>query len=264
MQVGFTFDQDDYGFVRDHCPEDHPVIPFVSAVDTFYTVLQKHVGPCVVQDIRLVKGIILPDFKTFEMRVEIDEDKQTIQLIGENNIVHYKASYVLEVISEKTGIHLPVANSWILASARMTASEPSIKELRGDYDFLFHGPMLHSIVSIQAEAPDKEASGVLKTAIGMGWKKTDWFFDPFACDGALQMGCQLAFMAKQKASLPSKIKQAIFYQKPKNTEISVHLVFQKMSGLHYVFDAHLFDSAHAPVCSLEGVESYFRLFKMVQ
>ena len=78
------------------------------------------------------------------------------------------------------------------------------------------------------------------------------------------MGCQLAFMTKQKASLPSKIKKAVFYQKPANSEVSVHLIFQKMSSLHYVFDAHLFDQNDMPICSLEGVESYFRLFKQVQ
>lgn len=246
MRVSFTFNQDDYAFVRDHCPEDDPVVPFVSVVDTFYTVLQEHVGPCVLQDIRLVKGIVLPDFKTWEVQIEIDENKKTIQLIGENGVVHYRALYsVIPVKPEDFRLE----------------SQAESHSIKGDYEFLFHGPMLHSIVSIQTDAPAKKATGVLRTATGMNWSKTDWFFDPFACDGALQMGCQLAFMAKQKASLPSKIRQAIFYKKPKNTEVVVHLVFQKMSGLHYVFDAYLFDKDQAPICSLEGVESYFRIFK---
>jgi hypothetical protein len=250
MQIEFIFNQDDYGFVRDHCPEDHPVIPFVSAVDVFYTTLQKHMGPCVLQDIRLVKGIILPDFKTFSVMIHIDEDSKTIQMTGENGVVHYKAAY--SVIPE-------------VRTAVYPGSQPtSHTKLKGDYEFLFHGPMLHSIVSIQTDAPDKEATGVLRTAMDMSWQKTDWFFDPFACDGALQMGCQLAFMTKQKASLPSKIKAAIFYKKPTDAEVFVHLVFLKMSGLQYVFDAHLFDKDQAPLCSLEGVESYFRLFKPVQ
>lgn len=248
MHVKFTFDQNDYAFVKDHCPEDHPVVPFVSAVNAFYTVLQEYIGPCVLQDIRLIKGIILPDFKTFEMLVEIDKDKKTIQLISENGTVHYKA--VFENRHEASG-----------NSPEQTSGMTNL--IRGDYNFLFHGPMLHSIVSIHADAPDKEATGVLKTATGMNWPKASWFFDPFACDGALQMGCQLAFMAKQKASLPSKIRQAIFYQKPPSAEVLVHLVFQKMSSLQYIFDAHLFDKNHMPICSLEGVESYFRLFKSV-
>lgn len=249
MQIEFIFNQDDYAFVRDHCPEDQPVIPFVSAVDAFYTALQKHIGPCVLQDVRLVKGIILPNFKTFRVVIHIDEDNKTIQMIGENEVVHYRAGYKCDFLDPGS------------ATSDLVRDNRSV--LKGDYEFLFHGPMLHSIVSIQTDAPDKEATGVLKTATGMGWLKTDWFFDPFACDGALQMGCQLAFMAKQKASLPSKIKTAIFYKKPTDAEVLVHLVFQKMSGLHYVFDAHLFDSSHDTICSLEGVESYFRLFKPV-
>mgnify|MGYP001569958550 CR=1 FL=1 len=318
MQITFTFDQNDYAFVQDHCPEDYPVLPFVSAVDTFYTVLQEHVGPCVLEDVRLVKGIILPDFKTFEMMVEIDEDKKTIQLIGEDSVVHYKAIY------EQTSVFPDVTGSQaqplepVSAGTQKKELDPgsaAIKDndlvredrsttLMGDYEFLFHGPMLQSIVSIQTDTPDKEAIGLLKTAKGMEWSKTDWFFDPFACDGALQMGCQLAFMSKQKASLPSKIKRAVFYKQAndsasgfpgvtdssalrvepvstgiqnvaldpgsaayglvretRSTEVLVHLIFQKMSGLQYIFDAHLFDNKHAPICSLEGVESYFRLFK---
>lgn len=249
MQIEFTFYQDDYDFVQDHCPEDHPVIPFVSAVDAFYTTLQKHVGPCVLHDIRLVKGIILPDFKTFSLMIHIDEDSKTVQMIGENGVVHYKAAYKCDFLDP--------------GSAAFGLVREDRSALKGDYEFLFHGPMLRSIVSIQTDAPDKKAIGVLKTATGMGWDKTDWFFDPFACDGALQIGCQLAFMTKQKASLPSKIRQATFYRKPTDAEVLVYLVFQKMSGLQYVFDAHLFDKNQTRLCSLEGVESYFRLFKAV-
>lgn len=283
MKITFTFDQNDYAFVRDHCPENQPVVPFVSAVDVFYTVLQEHVGPCVLEDVRLVKGIILSDFKTFEMMVEIDEDKKTIQLIGENGVVHYRAAYEKNSVipevrtagclgpqttshAEKNKVTCSIDLSSPVKRQEVPDSllaQPSgmTNIITGDYEFLFHGPMLHSIVSIQTNAPDKEATGILKTATGMNWSKTDWFFDPFACDGALQMGCQLAFMAKQKASLPSKIRQAIFYQKPTESAVHVHLVFQKMSGLQYIFDAHLFDKEGMPICSLKGVESYFRLFK---
>jgi hypothetical protein len=251
MQVTFTFDQNDYAFVRDHCPEDHPVLPFVSVVDAFYVTLKKHIGSCVLKDIRLVKGIILPDFQTFELIIEIDEDQKMIQLISKNHVTHYRAVY------EKVSSDLPNPSS-----KNYDVAKEGRSEWKEDYEFLFHGPMLHSIVSIKTDEPDKGAVGVLKTAIGMRWTKTDWFFDPFACDGALQMACQLAFMAKKKASLPSKIRQATFYQEATDQDVFVHLIFQKMSGLQYVFDAHLFDKNHEQICSLEGVESYFRLSKL--
>ena len=149
MQIIFKFDQKDYAFVRDHCPEDQPVVPFVSAVDAFYTTLQKYMGPCVLQDIRLVKGIILPNFKTFSVMINIDEDNKTIQMIGENGAVHYKAAY--GVISERCAV--------IYQGPEAT----SHTKLKGDYEFLFHDPMLHSIVSIQTDTPDKEATSLLKT-----------------------------------------------------------------------------------------------------
>jgi|GEM_PF-4946076 len=250
MQRTFIFEENDYAFIRDHCPEDSPVIPFVSALNALYVVLQERVGPCALQDVRLVKGIILPKLTTFETRIEIDEDKKTVQLIGLDDVVHYKATY----------------NECIENDHPIYSSPPkeNSKALKGDYDFLFHGPLLHSIVFIQTNETYSEATGILKTASGMKWPKKDWFLDPFACDGALQMGCQLAFMTKQKASLPSKITRAIFYQKPSDLEVYAHLIFRKISGLHYVFDAYLFDKNHKPVCSLEGVESYFRLFKNTQ
>ena len=172
--------------------------------------------------------------------------KKTIHLTGKDDVIHYKATF--EPMS-----HIVEKPHW--------TGHQFANTLPGDYEFLFHGPLLHSIVSIQKDKSNTEAIGQLKTATGMNWKKTDWFFDPFACDGALQMGCQLAFMTKKEKSLPSKIKRAIFYQKPVGSDVFASLVFQKISPLHYVFDAHLFDRGYAPVCSLEGIESYFRLLK---
>ena len=76
MKTNFTFNDQDYAFVRDHCPQDHPVIPFVCVIDAFYTVLLHHSGPCVLYDIRLVKGIILPDFRTFDVTIHSDDAKK--------------------------------------------------------------------------------------------------------------------------------------------------------------------------------------------
>ncbi len=247
MQVSFVFKKERYAFVEDHCPENVPVIPFVSILDLFYGKLKEYIGPCILKDIRLIKGIILSDFTDHPVIIDINQEQELIQLLDIRHNVHYKAHYSLF----HDGIEKPL---WSDLSV--------VQEFPGNYQFLFHGPKLHSIVKIKKDKTGSQTIGILKTALGMNNNQTDWFFDPFACDGALQMGCQLAFMVKHKASLPSKIKRAVLYQKFKEETCYAHLIFHKISGLQYVFDAHLFDSQNNPICSMEGVESYFRLSKV--
>lgn len=243
MRFPFFFDPKTYEFVLDHRPESDPVVPFVSVVDILYTFAHKHTGPCVLKDIRLIKGIIVPDFSNgYAAEVVIDQETKTISLICDD-IIHYRASFELSEPYDNVLPEICQSQTIVLPN----------------YDFLFHGPMLHSIDKIYTDMPQQGAKGILKTAQCMNWPKTDWFFDPFVCDGALQMGCQLAFMVKNKASLPSKIRQATFFKKSVTPYINVELRFQKISGLHYVFDVYIFDDNYQNVCRLEGVESYFRL-----
>ena len=251
MQKNFIFDSKIYRFVLDHRPENNPVIPFVSVIDAMhYTTRDLLKKEIILFDIRLMKGLIVPEFKGFEVTIVVNEQSKIIEVkdIKDESIVYYKASFEEKSVEFSTD---PITFSSINHS----------NSISPDYDFLFHGPMLHSMESLTPFSEKKESFGKLKTAHSMKWDKTDWLFDPFIYDGALQMACQLAYLEKKKHSLPSKVGKAVFYKKAIDNHVDVKIIFHSINILKYVFSAYAFDKDNQILGILENVESFFRLKK---
>lgn len=217
-------------YLRDHCLDGHPVLPFAMAMELMAEVAAAgwpELRLVEIGKIRLMRGVTIEQApRPMRIVARIREERSrgntnspdgvvldaTITAPGKDRQIHYQAVVELgrEVESHEAR-DIPRFSDDLAASGD---SEPTRMDVEEAYrEWLFHGPLFQGITSIDAISPDG-MRGTLRTSSPCDCLKGEppgaWLIDPILVDSAFQMQVLWARLHWDVTLLPAGVQRCHF------------------------------------------------------
>ena len=215
---------DSHPYLRSHQINETVVLPLVTVQEWFVRaagalIRQPFRGTC--QNLRVLKGVPLPNFETerSRFRIQLQPDPaqpHTIQamLYDQNGVPRFAAELIPHTPSlPQNGSALPAA-SVDLESSGLKNVDWASTDLYGKK--LFHGPDFAALQSV-TQMGDSGAEAMLVGSNALGWssgrhERTDWATDPGLIDGGLQLARVWGLEQLQQLTLPTTVERFILHQ----------------------------------------------------
>lgn len=232
-------------YLTDHRVRGAVVLPVALAMEWLARVAAPPAsGPIALADVRVRRGIVLPDFGRAGERLRAVNTPSAkgiaLELLDASGAVRFTAR-ADETVLPAAGPRAPV-----------TAAPPGGAIYAPDR--LFHGPRFHVVDALHALSADG-GRATLKGTLDMGWEGGPWRTDPAAVDGALQVAVLSCHAAGMGATLPLAIARAVVHA-PARGPIACVVETRSRTAERAVFDAWLTGEGGAPVAELRGIEVY--------
>jgi acyl carrier protein/NAD(P)-dependent dehydrogenase (short-subunit alcohol dehydrogenase family) len=221
-------------FLDGHRIQTQAVIPAVLVAEWFHRAaleLMPEAPPLVCQDLRVLRGIPLPEFDRSGHRFELTAAKE-----GQ--------SIRCELRSREFGLHytavLMPSPSAHPGQSIIPALEGNAAAIYGPGSDLFHGREFQVIE--QLSLSDDGALACLRTTTRMDWPSEPWLTDPAALDGVLQVIRLWGVKHLGGRSLPTRIG-SLEWKQPRSQRDQVFCTVRcrKAGSLSIVADAELID-----------------------
>jgi acyl transferase domain-containing protein/NAD(P)-dependent dehydrogenase (short-subunit alcohol dehydrogenase family) len=248
-----------YPLLDGHRIKQHATVPVVLALEWFHrfaTTCCPHLEVCACQDLRVLRGVQLPDYEEAGhlLRVVLRKSDASAtpslhcELRSANGILHYTARLETKPRRETTQARTPNVSV-------KHFHQPD--EARSFYeDALFHGPEFQVIHSIQ----QMDAQGATATLAGtsqMAWQSGPWQTEAAALDGALQVARLWGLKNLGSPSLPTRLGRYIHHAPPpEDGLLNCTIECRSVGSLSTLSDIRLADTDGRPIAELRDVEMH--------
>ncbi len=246
-----------HAYLADHTIQGKVVLPVVVSMEWFARAAQSAQPGSIVQSVRglkVLKGVALSNFSTSgdQFAIELSRDDAGFvkaRLNDRSGMARVEADIELGDARPEslpfTGLSSPLeASPW-----------QNNTDIYAD-DTLFHGPKFQVIQSIEGFSDE----GARATLTGLADKNIDGFesftSDALMLDGCLQLALLWGLRVSKGQSLPMRIAQVTFYDKPQIGAFTCELVGTQFSPQRTISDIRVTNAAGEPICDLRGVEMY--------
>jgi NAD(P)-dependent dehydrogenase (short-subunit alcohol dehydrogenase family) len=213
-------------YLRDHCLDGQPVLPFAMAMELMAEVAAAgwpEMSVVEVRQIRLLRGIVV-GWKGQTVRVVARPRSEgltrgkrlestpmldlAITSVEDPRLIHYQA--VVVMANELDEAMAPKTTEYSDEPGVMEGAGPLPMGIKEAYrDWLFHGPLFQGIVDVEALGP-RGARAILRPSSPRdclrGNPRGEWLIDPIVIDSALQMQVLWARLHWDITLLPAGIR----------------------------------------------------------
>ncbi len=238
-------------YLGDHRIHGTVVLPVALAIEWFARLAAPRAnGPLSLRDVRVLRGILLPEFGRAGQRLQLAATKATpggtsLELRDAEGAVRLAATFDL---TSPAPTHPPSNH------AGDADSPPGPKPLYGP-DRLFHGPQFQVLSRLHAISPHGGRATVTGT-LDIGWAGGPWRADPAALDAALQIALLSGASANMGVTLPLAIAHVVVWRPAERGPITCVVETRARSAERAIFDAWLTGADGAALAELRGIEMF--------
>ncbi len=261
IQSDILVDERTWPQLASHRIQGRVVLPMVVALEWFARLVEPLVGASGalhLRDLHAVRGVPLAGFldgasERFHVIGRPDaEGGLDLELRDARGGLRYSAK--LDRGPPPTNGHGSIARAGLAARPPLPASPWTRADLYGP-STLFHGAHFQVLRSIDGMSMT-EAHGMLVGTREAGWPDQEWYADPAALDGALQLAILFGLHSGGATTLPLRIARVVYHRTTESGPIRCALKERHRTKERLLCDLSLAHAGGENLADLIGVEMF--------